>query len=81
MYILNNLYRIIGIQTYYILQNELITVLYKSNDLLLENVTYSLNLNIKSTDYYYHYRHSNYETDHCMIGIKRIAQCTDEYRK
>lgn len=73
---------------------ELKTVLFKSNNWLYENKTYSLNFKLskKSSEvkmYNENYRRRHYyENEYiyktvyvegCQIGIKRIAQCTDEY--
>ncbi|CAI6369742.1 unnamed protein product [Macrosiphum euphorbiae] len=64
------------------------TVLFKSNNWLYENKTYSLNFKLEKkisevkTDGYDHYGYYTYKTvymEGCEIGIKRIAQCTDEY--
>lgn len=69
-----------------ILQKVLSTVLFKSNNWLYENETYSLNFKLKRTSFteqsYHHYRgwvDSTVYAEGCKIGIKRIAQCTDEY--
>lgn len=68
--------------------------MFKSNNWLYENETYSLNfklekksseLKIRNEHYrasYYYQNEYTYKTvyiDGCKIGIKRIAQCTDEY--
>ncbi|XP_026805156.1 tenascin-like [Rhopalosiphum maidis] len=67
---------------------ELKTLLIKSNNWLHENETYSINLKLnkklsKVRMYYDYYIEKNvYKTvdaDGCKIGIKRIAQCLDEY--
>jgi len=74
----------------YILQKVLKTVLFKSNNWLYENKTYSLFFNLekkssrtpKCNEDDYGVCNWNYEIkyeDGCKIGIKRIAQCTDEY--
>lgn len=74
------------------LQKELETVLFKSNDLLLKNITYSLNLKLQKigevvSEYVYNnygYRREVNKTIYpsdCKIGIKRIAQCAYEYGK
>jgi len=77
------------------LQENLKTVLFKSSELLFENITYSLKLNLKKfeknqerTKFYYHdYNYHYYYTTpipvktNCGIGIKRIAECTDKYGK
>ncbi|KAL5235451.1 hypothetical protein ACI65C_002861 [Semiaphis heraclei] len=69
------------------------TVLFKNNDWLYENQTYSLNFKLerkssevkkynKNYNGYYYQQQYTYETiysEDCKIGIKRIAQCTDEY--
>ncbi|XP_001943393.2 uncharacterized protein LOC100166399 [Acyrthosiphon pisum] len=70
------------------------TVLFKSNNWLYENKTYSLNFKLekKSSElkmynekykggYYYQneYIYKTVYIDGCKIGIKRIAQCTDDY--
>ncbi|XP_060876579.1 uncharacterized protein LOC132949615 [Metopolophium dirhodum] len=69
------------------------TVLFKSNNWLYENETYSLDFKLekKSSElkiynekhgrYYYQneYTYKTVYVDGCKIGIKRIAQCTDEY--
>jgi len=75
------------------LQQILKTVLFKSNNWLYENETYSLNFKLekKSSEvripnerhyngyYTYEYTSKTVYMDGCKIGIKRIAQCTDEY--
>ncbi|KAL5235450.1 hypothetical protein ACI65C_002860 [Semiaphis heraclei] len=64
------------------------TVLFKSNNLLYENHTYSLNFKlkrktstIKTFSEYYEVLFETAYIEGCKIGIKRIAQCTDEYEQ
>lgn len=80
-----------------ILQKDLKTVLIKTNELLMTNVTYSINMKLKKKfelkQIEKRYRHNYYSTyysdyvtetvyaDGCTIGIKRIAQCLDTYGK
>lgn len=73
-----------------ILQEELKTAIFKSSKLLLKNINYSLNLKLvkigerkKSYDHYHYYDGYNIKIEYvdCKIGIKRIAQCSDEYGK
>lgn len=68
-------------------------MLFKSSNWLYENKTYNLNFKLerKSSEVkkyndnyggYYYQSGYTYKTIHiegCKIGIKRIAQCTDEY--
>jgi len=72
----------------YILQIELKTLLIKSNNWLHENETYSINFKLNKklskVRMYYDYYNEEYVyktvyADGCKIGIKRIAQCLDEY--
>ncbi|XP_025205629.1 uncharacterized protein LOC112601954, partial [Melanaphis sacchari] len=70
---------------------ELKTVLLKSNNWLHENKTYKLNFKLKKKSEVKRYDYeSSYENEFiytsktiyaegCKIGIKRIAQCTDDY--
>jgi len=68
------------------LQKTLKTVLFKSSNWLYENKTYTLNFTLQKKtsrvemydDYWGIYYETKY-SDGCKIGIKRIAQCTDEY--
>lgn len=71
-----------------ILQEELKTAIFKSSKLLLKNINYSLNLKLvkigerkKSYNHYYGGYNIEIEYVDCKIGIKRIAQCSDEYGK
>ncbi|XP_022174267.1 uncharacterized protein LOC111036533 isoform X2 [Myzus persicae] len=69
-------------------QSELKTILFKNNNWLYENKTYSLNcklqkksLRVKKPNANPSYFYDTYETVYvkgCEIGIKRIAQCTDD---
>lgn len=68
------------------MQDDLKTVLIKRSELLLTNVTYSINMKLKkktmqNTVYKRYYTTETVYVDGCTIGIKRIAQCLENYGK